>query len=125
MRPTCGLEDLNHTADPTSADTRWEESDCGGTVGGGVISSSIETMNGKEFKMKAEVIGESANISITATMLSGADEVTTGVDEVQEVPGLEGTQADVIEDWMTSTVEKRRMSNARTLKMSCSKTADE
>ena len=41
------------------------------------------------------------------------------------MPGLEGTQAGLVDKWMTSTVDERRVSNARTLKMSCSKTADE
>jgi len=90
-----------------------------------LIASSIETMNGKEVEMKAELIGESVNISISSEMVRGGDEVTSGADDVQEVPGLESTLADLVDERMTSTAEERRVSNARTLKMIFSRTADE
>lgn len=90
-----------------------------------MIASSIETMNGKEVEMKAELIGESVNISISSEMVRGGDEVTSGADDVQEVPGLESTLADLVDERMTSTAEERRVSNARTLKMIFSRTADE
>jgi len=82
-------------------------------------------MNGKEVEMKAELIGESVNISISSEMVRGGDEVTSGADDVQEVPGLESTLADLVDERMTSTAEERRVSNARTLKMIFSRTADE
>jgi len=82
-------------------------------------------MNGKEVEMKAELIGESANISISSEMVRGGDEVTSGADDVQEVPGLESTLADLVDERMTSTGEEKRVSNARTLKMICSRNADE
>lgn len=90
-----------------------------------MISNSIETMNDKEEEMKSEFFSASASISITSEMVSGGDEVTTGADEVHEVPGLEGTQADVIEEWITTTVEKGRVSKARTFEMSCFRTANQ